>query len=78
MVAFVRRETEHKDFSGRFEQETTMPRAYQTLSFCASFMFAAGAFAGDWVQFTNETSKRLVSSPGLGVNDTEEKDYAWG
>ena len=41
-------------------------------------MFAAGAFAGDWVQFTNETSKRLVASPGLGINDTEEKDYAWG
>ncbi len=55
-----------------------MPTAYQTASICTAFMLAAGAFAGDWVQFTNETSERLVASPGLGINDTEEKDYAWG
>ncbi len=41
-------------------------------------MFAAGAFAGDWVQFTNETSERLVASLARGINDTQEKDYAWG
>ncbi|MEE8154316.1 MAG: VCBS repeat-containing protein [Phycisphaerales bacterium] len=55
-----------------------MPTAYQTASICTAFMLAAGAFAGDWVQFTNETADRLVAVPGLGVNDTEEKDYAWG
>ena len=55
-----------------------MLRACQAASICTAFMFAAGAFAGDWVQFTNETSKRLVASPGIGINDTQEKDYAWG
>ena len=55
-----------------------MPTAYQTASVCASFILAAGAIASDWVQFTNETAERLVASPGLGINDTEEKDYAWG
>ena len=31
-----------------------------------------------WLEFRNETSTRLVSSPGLGVSDNQEKDYAWG
>jgi len=32
-----------------------------------------------WVQYQNETATRLVSAdPSLGINDTEEKDYAWG
>ena len=55
-----------------------MPTAYQTTSICVSFMFAAGAFAGDWILFTNETDQRLVSAAEYGANDTEEKDYIWG
>jgi len=31
-----------------------------------------------WVEFQNQTATRLVSDPSLGVNDTEEKDYAFG
>ncbi len=31
-----------------------------------------------WLEYRNETSTRLVASPGLGVSDTQEKDYAWG
>ncbi len=32
----------------------------------------------DWVNFVNETATRLVSSPDLGAEDVQEKDYAWG
>ena len=78
VVAFVRHEPEHEDFSSRFKRENTMPTPYQAASICTAFMLAAGAFAGDWVQFTDDTSRRLVASPGLGINDAEEKDYAWG
>ncbi len=31
-----------------------------------------------WVEFENQTATRLVANPGLGANDPEEKDYAWG
>jgi len=31
-----------------------------------------------WVEYRNETSTRLVAAPGLGVSDTQEKDFAWG
>ena len=31
-----------------------------------------------WVHFADETDTRLVADPALGVDDTEEKDYAWG
>jgi len=30
-----------------------------------------------WVNFVDETSTRLIATPGLGASDTEEKDYAW-
>jgi FG-GAP-like repeat len=40
---------------------------------------AFAQFDVQWVQFQNETATRLVSAdPSLGINDTEEKDYAWG
>jgi FG-GAP-like repeat len=39
---------------------------------------AGAQFNRRWVQFENETATRLVSDPGLGVSDPEEKDYAWG
>ena len=41
-------------------------------------MFVTGLYAGDWVQFVNETGARLVSDASIGASDTEEKDYAWG
>jgi hypothetical protein len=44
-------------------------------------LVAGPAFAQlnvQWVEFKNETATRLVSDPSLGVNDIEEKDYAWG
>ena len=47
------------------------------LFFC---IFAAAAplmAQGDWVEFTNQTSSRLSAASGLGVNDPDEKDYAW-
>jgi hypothetical protein len=31
-----------------------------------------------WLEYRNETATRLVSTPGLGVSDNQEKDYAWG
>ncbi|MCP3902620.1 MAG: hypothetical protein GY715_03205 [Planctomycetes bacterium] len=30
-----------------------------------------------WVNFVDETSTRLIGLPGLGADDTEEKDFAW-
>ncbi|MCH8252889.1 MAG: VCBS repeat-containing protein [Planctomycetes bacterium] len=36
------------------------------------------SFASDWVDYTNETSARLVAPNSLGAGDTQEKDYAWG
>lgn len=39
--------------------------------------FAVPTF-GQWVTFTNQTATRLVASPGVGVADVDEKDYAWG
>jgi hypothetical protein len=40
---------------------------------------AFAQFNVQWVTFQDETATRLVSAdPTLGVNDTEEKDYAWG
>ncbi|MEM7168454.1 MAG: FG-GAP-like repeat-containing protein, partial [Planctomycetota bacterium] len=34
--------------------------------------------AQQWVEFVDETSSRLVGTPGLSVADNQEKDYAWG
>lgn len=34
--------------------------------------------AADWVTFENQTSARLVANGSVGVNDTQEKDYAVG
>lgn len=37
------------------------------------------AFAqNSWVEFNDETATRLVAASGVGANDTQEKDYAWG
>ena len=39
---------------------------------------AAAQFDVRWAEFQNQSAARLVSDPALGLNDTEEKDYAWG
>ena len=33
---------------------------------------------GGFANFTNQTDARLISDTSLGVNDVQEKDYAWG
>ncbi|MEE9131269.1 MAG: VCBS repeat-containing protein [Phycisphaerales bacterium] len=33
---------------------------------------------GSWPTFTDETATRLIADRSVGVNDHEEKDYAWG
>ncbi len=39
----------------------------------------AVAGSGGWVEFNSETTTRLITDdPQLGVNDPNEKDYAWG
>ncbi|MEE9129342.1 MAG: VCBS repeat-containing protein [Phycisphaerales bacterium] len=55
-----------------------MRSVHDTVWVLTSVVIAAPAFAGDWVQFGNETSDRIVADASIGVNDTEEKDYAWG
>ena len=36
------------------------------------------AGSGGWIEFTNETSARLVASPARGINDQAENDFAAG
>ena len=41
----------------------------------------ASALAQNWVNFADETSVRMRvagNDPSITVNDTQEKDYAWG
>ncbi len=51
---------------------------------CAALVLAVAALPAAaqlnqrWLEFQNETATRLVSDPALGVNDPDEKDYAWG
>ena len=42
------------------------------------FIFSTATFAGDWIEYTNETASRLIADASLGAKDTKEKDYAWG
>ncbi len=43
-----------------------------------SILIVEIALTGGFGNFTNQTSQRLVCDPALGINDVEEKDYAWG
>ena len=55
-----------------------MARTFQKIALSTALLsFVASAQAGDWVTFTNESHQRLVSDEGLGIQDTQEKDYAW-
>lgn len=38
---------------------------------------ASALYAQGWASFVNETSTRLVAENGLGINDPEEKDFAY-
>lgn len=44
----------------------------------ALLFLAMSSVHAQWVNFVDETTSRLVASPGLGLTDTEEKDYIWG
>ena len=60
-----------------------MRRATQTAAGAASLLWAIPAFAGNWLDFANETATRMPTGPGLNTallstTDPEEKDYAWG
>ncbi|MFQ5501234.1 MAG: FG-GAP repeat domain-containing protein [Phycisphaerae bacterium] len=32
---------------------------------------------GQWVEFLDDTANRIVAAPGVGVDNPDEKDYAW-
>lgn len=36
------------------------------------------AGSGGWIDYADETATRLIAAPNRGVNDSAEKDYAWG
>ncbi|MEE8287218.1 MAG: VCBS repeat-containing protein, partial [Gammaproteobacteria bacterium] len=55
-----------------------MRSEYQVTAVLCVFVFWTAAFAGDWIEYTNETPARLIADSTLGANDTKEKDYAWG
>ncbi len=61
-----------------------MRRTMQTAAGSACLLWATTlAFAGNWVNFANETATRMPTGAGqndplLSTTDTQEKDYAWG
>ncbi|MEM9553086.1 MAG: VCBS repeat-containing protein [Acidobacteriota bacterium] len=61
---------------------TLFPRVIPILGLLALTLSVAmtgsPAVAGDWVTFTDETDTRLVADPSVGVDDTQEKDFAIG
>ena len=55
-----------------------MRRASTTIALLGAAVVADGALAQAWVDYSNESSQRLIAASAVGANDTEEKDYAWG
>lgn len=53
-------------------------RMTRFLALAAGLGVCAIASAQNWVNFTNETSTRLVAAPSVGSSDGVEKDYVWG
>ncbi len=53
-------------------------RVAVVLLLSAGTLPAAAQLNNRWLEFQNETATRLVSAPGLGISDPDEKDYAWG
>ena len=41
-------------------------------------LLASTPAAAAWVEFADETATRLVAAPAVGVDDVEEKAFAWG
>jgi hypothetical protein len=39
---------------------------------------ARAQFGVEWLEFQNESTRRIYAAPELGLSDPEEKDYAWG
>ncbi|MGB0716954.1 MAG: FG-GAP-like repeat-containing protein [Phycisphaerae bacterium] len=44
--------------------------------FCMPILAEAGS--GGWIEFTDETSSRLIATPQRGINDQAENDFAYG
>ena len=45
---------------------------------CALLAVASAPAAAQWVEFADETGTRLSGDAATLLDDTEEKDYAWG
>ena len=41
-------------------------------------LMPGGAFAGDWVEYVDESSSRIAADTSVGLTDQEEKDIASG
>lgn len=54
------------------------PKTQSTTLFVSMFFVMSPAAAQEWVEYINETEARLLAPANLGVNDIQEKDYAWG
>ncbi len=39
---------------------------------------ATAALGQEWAEFADQTADRLIADPEIGIDDQEEKDYAWG
>lgn len=55
-----------------------LPSALWACMAVALGLLAGPVFAGDWVNFTDETATRIVAADELALTDTEEKDFAIG
>ncbi len=49
-----------------------------SILFFFSVLAATGTVRAQWVEFLDQTGLRLSAAAGLGTDDLEEKDYAWG
>ena len=53
-------------------------RPTQILALASALACTGAALAQNWVNYSNQTSTRLVAAAALIGADNHEKDFAWG
>ncbi len=62
----------------RVHSQSMLGRSRQLVASAVLIALVGTTATAQWVQFTDQTSLRLVADPAVGTADVEEKDYAWG
>jgi len=60
------------------KRNTSLVPAFTAMALVLVGSEARAQFNVQWVGFENESSRRVVADPLLGLSDPREKDYAWG